>query len=61
MQNITREYYKKAIREKYEKEKTGDNSYYLEVPSQAKLRDLCWKIFVLNDRKDDLNIFSLFF
>lgn len=61
MPNITREYYKKAIREKYEKEKNGDNSYYLEVPSQAKLRDLCWKIFVLNDRKDDLNIFSLFF
>ena len=61
MQNITREYYKKAIREKYEKEKNGDNSYYLEVPSQAKLRDLCWKIFMLNGRKDDLNTFYLFF
>jgi len=61
MQNITPEHYKKAIREKYEKEKNGDNSYYLEVPSQAKLRDLCWKIFLSNDKKDDLYTFSGFF
>ncbi|KVV14367.1 hypothetical protein [Flavobacterium sp. TAB 87] len=61
MRNITTDHYKKAIREKYEKEKNGDNSYYLEVPSQAKLRDLCWKIFITNDKKDDLKIFSLFF
>ncbi|WP_432222272.1 hypothetical protein ACRASX_02145 [Flavobacterium sp. TMP13] len=61
MRNITPDHYKKAIREKYEKEKSGDNSYYLEVPSQAKLRDLCWKIFISNDKKDDLKIFSLFF
>lgn len=61
MQNITPEHYKKAIREKYEKEKSGDNSYYLETPSQARLRDLCWKIFVLSDNNDDLIIFSRFF
>jgi hypothetical protein len=61
MENNTLENYKKAVRDKYEKEKTGVNSSFLITPSQANLRDLCWEIFKANEDKDDLNVFSSFF
>ncbi|WP_289661922.1 hypothetical protein [Flavobacterium panacagri] len=60
MQNNTLEKYKKAIRNKYEKEKGGQYFDYLYKPSRGKLRDLCWLIFENNPTKDDLNVFSNF-
>lgn len=61
MQNITTEHYKKAIKEKYEEVKNGDNSHFLQNPSQAKLRKLCWEIFQINKNSDDLKTFSTLF
>ncbi|MEN2413673.1 hypothetical protein [Flavobacterium mesophilum] len=62
MQNITRynyeKAYKEAIRTKYKNEKeTGENSNFLEIPSQANLRDLCWKILSTNPSPDDLKVY----
>lgn len=53
--------YKEAVRSKFEKEKDGIYSNYLNNPSQANLRDLCWKIFKSNENTDDLNAYSDFF
>ncbi|WP_281310555.1 hypothetical protein [Flavobacterium flavigenum] len=53
--------YKEAVRSKFEKEKEGIYSNYLNNPSQANLRDLCWKIFKSNENTDDLNAYSDFF
>jgi len=61
MPNITPEHYKNAIKEKYEKEKHGDNIRFLQNPSQAKLRNLCWEIFLSNSNQDDLKTFADFF
>lgn len=62
MENITRynyeKAYKEAIRTKYKNEKeTGENSNFLEIPSQANLRDLCWKILSTNPTSDDLKVY----
>lgn len=62
MDNITRcnyeKAYKEAIRTKYNIEKElGENSNYLETPSQAHLRDLCWKILSVNPAPDDLKVY----
>ena len=44
MHNITPEdRYKEEVRSKFEKERSGGYSNYLGNPSQASLRDLCWK------------------
>ncbi|OXA91267.1 hypothetical protein [Flavobacterium hercynium] len=61
MPNNTREDYKEAIRIKFEKERDKINSVYLNPPSQANLRDLCWKILKSNPSSDDLNTYSDFF
>ncbi len=62
MDNITRcnyeKAYKEAIRTKYNSEKElGENSNYLETPSQAHLRDLCWRILRENPAPDDLKVY----
>ncbi|WP_166924055.1 hypothetical protein [Flavobacterium poyangense] len=57
MPNNTEEDYKEAVRIKYEKEIEGIYSNYLRSPSQANLRDLCWKIFKSNEKKDDLQVY----
>jgi len=58
--NILEEY-KKAIIKQYQKEKSGENYRFLENPSRAKLRDLCWERFKENDNSDDLKNFETFF
>jgi hypothetical protein len=55
------EAYKKAIRAKFEKEKTKEYSSFLLVPSRAKLRQLCIERFKNNDSSDDLKSFEIFF
>lgn len=55
------EKYKKAIRLKFEEEKTKDYSSFLTSPSRAKLRQLCIERFKDNSNSDDLKSFSLFF
>ncbi|MDA6072307.1 hypothetical protein NJT12_22010 [Flavobacterium sp. AC] len=60
-ENVENEY-KEAIRAKYRKEKEGGEYYdFLDVPGQASLRDLCWKIFRSNPKYDDLKVYSDFF
>ncbi|WP_202702578.1 hypothetical protein [Flavobacterium sp. UGB4466] len=63
MPNNTPNDYKEAIRIKFEREKDdGIYSDYLSNPSQASLRDLCWRIFksdIINS--DDLAIYYNFF
>ena len=54
--------YKEAIRNKYRIEKAeGKHSHYLNNPSQALLRDLCWEIFSSNPKDDDLRVYRNFF
>lgn len=61
MYNITSDEYKKAIKAKYEIEKSGDYSNFLMSPTQASLRKLCWERFKENSNTDDLNTFQTFF
>ena len=53
--------YKKAIIEKYQIEKLGENLRFLENPSRAKLRNLCWERFKENKNEIDLKNFETFF
>lgn len=53
--------YKKAIRVKFEEEKTKEYSSFLLVPSRAKLRQLCIERFKHNENIDDLKSFEIFF
>ncbi|MBF4507900.1 hypothetical protein IRZ83_14580 [Flavobacterium sp. JLP] len=54
--------YKEAIRNKYRSEKVeGKYSHYLNNPSQALLRDLCWEIFSSNPKEGDLLVYRNFF
>ena len=55
------EVYKKAIRVKFEQEKTKEYSSFLLVPSRAKLRQLCIERFKNNESSDDLKSFEIFF
>lgn len=55
------EEYKKAIRAKYEVEKSGVYSSFLLIPSRAQLRKLCVERFKENLNSDDLISFKLFF
>lgn len=55
------EEYKKAIRAKYEVEKTEIYSSFLLNPSRAQLRKLCVERFKENLNSDDLRSFKLFF
>lgn len=54
------EEYKKAIRKKFEDEKTKEYSSFLLSPSRAKLRKLCQERMKNNANADDLRSFSLF-
>jgi hypothetical protein len=54
------EAYKKAIRLKFEEEKTKEYSSFLLVPSRAQLRKLCVERFKNNTNIDDLKCFELF-
>jgi hypothetical protein len=59
MPNNTFEDYKKAVKKKYGKEKNREHSFYLEIPTRGKLRNLCWELFQQQNRnQDDLNVFS---
>ena len=59
MPNNTFEDYKKAVKKKYEIEKNNDHFVYLNSPTRAKLRNLCWELFQQQNRnQDDLNVFS---
>jgi len=57
----TLEDYKKAVRRKYETEKTGVHTDSLFSPSRAKLRKLCFELFKENNNTDDLKVFQSFF
>lgn len=56
----TLEAYKKAIRVKFEEEKTKEYSSFLLIPSRAQLRKLCRERFKNNTNSDDLKCFELF-
>lgn len=56
----TFELYKKALKEKYEQEKTGINANFLLNPSPANLRNLALIIFEDIIDQNDLKIFELF-
>ncbi|BFM41789.1 hypothetical protein CFS9_04300 [Flavobacterium sp. CFS9] len=59
MPNNTFEDYKKAVKKKYETEKKGEHAVFLENPTRAKLRSLCWELFQQQNRnQDDLTVFS---
>jgi hypothetical protein len=60
MMKTTLEDYKKAVKAKYEVEKTGPFSSSLLSPSRGALRKLCFEIFKDNSNKDDLKVFSSF-
>ena len=55
------EAYKKAIRVKFEEEKTKEYSSFLLVPSRAKLRQLCIERLKQSESIDDLKSFEIFF
>jgi hypothetical protein len=55
------EVYKKAIKVKFEEEKTKEYSSFLLVPSRAKLRQLCIERLKDNQSSDDLKSFGIFF
>lgn len=55
------EYYRNAIKAKYEREKDEDSSIALSNITTAKLRDLCIERFNTNNDEDDLKIFKTFF
>jgi len=61
MCNTTQDKFKKAIKAQYEIEKIGQYSKFLESPSQANLRKLCWERFKDNSNADDLSVFRTFF
>lgn len=61
MPNNTFEDYKIAVKNKYEEVKNGEFFVYLDNPTRGKLRNLCWELFVQENRnQDDLNVFSSF-
>ncbi|WP_264524861.1 hypothetical protein [Flavobacterium sp. N502536] len=53
------EEYKKAVKKKYEIEKNSGHSFYLSNPTRGRLRNLCWELFLQQNRnQDDLTVFS---
>lgn len=54
--------YREAIIKKYRSEKVdGKYSHYLDNPSQALLRNLCWEVFSLSPKENDLVVYRNFF
>jgi hypothetical protein len=59
MPNNTFEDYKTAVKKKYEEVRNSEYFVYLNNPTRAKLRNLCWELFQQQNRnQDDLNVFS---
>jgi len=59
MPNNTFEDYKIAVKKKYEIEKNSSHFVYLNNPTRAKLRNLCWELFQQQNRtQDDLSVFN---
>lgn len=59
MPNNTFEDYKIAVKNKYEDVRNSEYFVYLDNPTRAKLRNLCWELFQQQNRnQDDLNVFS---
>jgi hypothetical protein len=59
MQKNTFEDYKLAVKKKYDTEKNSSHHVYLENPTRAKLRNLCWELFKQQNRtQDDLSVFN---
>jgi len=57
--NTLEDLYKKAIKEKYEEAKNGDDFFFLNAPTRGKLNKLCWEKFTNNDMpSSDLNVFN---
>jgi hypothetical protein len=59
MPNNTFEDYKIAVKNKYEEVKNSEYFVYLNNPTRGRLRNLCWELFLQENRnQDDLNVFS---
>ncbi|WP_338840295.1 hypothetical protein [Flavobacterium ginsenosidimutans] len=60
MCNITLEdLYKKAVKEKYEEVKNGDDFFFLNAPTRGKLNKLCWEKFTNKEvHSNDLTVFN---
>ncbi|MHC0447529.1 hypothetical protein ACWA1F_19120 [Flavobacterium sp. 3-218] len=57
--NTLEDLYKKAVKEKYEVVKNGDDFFFLNSPTRGKLNKLCWEKFTNNDmHSNDLNVFN---
>ena len=57
--NTLEDLYKKAVKEKYEEAKNGDDFFFLNAPTRGKLNKLCWEKFTNNDmHSNDLNVFN---
>lgn len=57
--NTLEDLYKKAVKEKYEEVKNGDDFFFLNAPTRGKLNKLCWEKFTSNDmHSNDLNVFN---
>ena len=59
MPNNTFDDYKIAVKNRYEEARNSEYFDYLDNPTRAKLRNLCWELFQQQNRnQDDLNVFS---
>jgi len=57
--NTLEDLYKKAVKEKYEEVKNGDDFFFLNAPTRGKLNKLCWEKFTSNNmHSNDLNVFN---
>lgn len=57
--NTVEDYYKRAVKKRYEEVKNGVNFNFLNSPTRGKLRTLCWELFEKqNMHSDDLIVFN---
>jgi hypothetical protein len=57
--NTVEDYYKIAVKKRYEEVKNGVNFNFLNSPTRGKLRTLCWELFQQQNRtQDDLSVFN---
>nr|WP_199001145.1 hypothetical protein [Flavobacterium sp. ASV13] len=57
--NTVEDYYKRAVKKRYEEVKNGVNFNFLNSPTRGKLRTLCWELFEKqNMHSDDLVVFN---
>lgn len=58
--NTLEDAYKIAVKKKYDNEKGGKYFIYLNKPTRAKLRKLCWELYEGNKmHQNDLNVFTV--